>query len=44
MGAEENEAKELGTGTMQVEHMPDRPSEDVSTMAQAIRTVLTKDS
>ena len=44
MGGETEEAKSIGTGTMQVQHIEAEPEQDASLIAQAIKTVLTKDS
>jgi hypothetical protein len=44
MGANAEDVHELGSGTMQVERVDGAPKEDTSTIAQAIRTALAKDS
>lgn len=44
MGANVEDVHELGAGTMQVERVDGAPQEDTSTIAQAIRTALAKDS
>lgn len=44
MGVEPEETKSIGSGTMQVHHIDGDPEQDASLIAQAIKTVLTKDS
>lgn len=44
MGANAEDVHDLGAGTMQVERVDGAPQEDTSTIAQAIRTALAKDS